>query len=435
MKILLVQNLAYIPSFGGANKVNRFLIEGLAQRGHECRVVAAATPDAHAQPQKQLRAELATRAIPVSFSSPSILVFYNHGVEVHAATDGFHLRSELKQQMHDFEPDWTLVSCEDPAQTLLEAALEMDSSPVVSIVQTPLALPFGPESFLVSPARAALFRQTAGVITVSHYVKNYMFQWGGLDAAVIPPPVFGEGPFPRFRNFDRGLVTIINPSAIKGLSIFLALARAFPAIKFAAVPTWATTNADLTCLEQVDNVCILKPADEIDEILSQTRVLLAPSLCGEAFGLVIVEAMLRGIPVLASNMGGAPEAKLGVDYVLPVNPITQYEERLDDRRLPVPITPEQNIGPWAEALRSLLSDRTHYEELSNASREAALSYVSKLGIAPFEEFLENLTPSPRASNAPSNETSPPNKDASLLNQLSPERRALLALKLKAKREN
>ena len=164
-------------------------------------------------------------------------------------------------------------------------------------------------------------------------------------------------------------------------------------------------------------------------------MLLVPSLWGEAFGLVIVEAMLRGIPVLASNVGGAPEAKLGVDYVLPVNPITQYEERLDDRRLPVPITPEQNIGPWVEALWELLSDRTHYEELSEASREAALSYVAKLGIAPFEEFLENLSPAPRASNAPSNETSPPGKEASLLNQLSPERRALLALKLKAKREN
>ena len=435
MKILLVQSLAYIPSFGGANKANRVLIEGLALRGHDCRVVAAATPDLQPQAQTQLRAELAARGIPVTFSSSSKLIFHNHGVEVHAATDGFHLRSELKEQMSNFEPAWTLVSCEDPAQTLLQAALEMDSSRVVSIVQTPLALPFGPESFLASPAKAALFRQTAGVITICHYLKNYMFQWGGLDSVVIPPPVFGEGPFRRFRNFDNGSVTIINPSAIKGLSIFLALARAFPAIDFAAVPTWATTNSDLACLRELENVDLLKPADEIDGILSQTRVLLVPSLWGEGFGYVIVEAMLRGIPVLASDVGGAPEAKLGVDYVLPVNPITQYEERLDDRRLPVPITPEQNIGPWVEALRSLLSDRTHYEELSEASRQAAVSYVAKLGIAPFEEFLENLPPAPRTSNAPLNETPPKGKEASLLNQLSPERRALLALKLKAKREN
>jgi len=43
------------------------------------------------------------------------------------------------------------------------------------------------------------------------------------------------------------------------------------------------------------------------------------------------------------------------------------------------------------------------------------------------EFLENLPTAPRTSNAPPNETPPPGKEASLLNQLSPERRALLAL--------
>jgi glycosyltransferase involved in cell wall biosynthesis len=434
MKILFVQSLAYIPSFGGANKANRVLIEGLALRGHDCRVVAAATPDVYPQAQEQLREELRARGISVTASSAGKLVFHHKGVEVHAAVNGFQLRSEMKSQIREFEPGFTLVSCEDPAQTLLEGALEMNSSRVVSIVQTPLALPFGPASFLVSPARTALFKQTAGVITICHYLKNYMLQWGALNSEVILPPVFGDGPFPSYKNFDTGLVTIINPSAIKGLSIFLALARALPAVNFGAVPTWATTNADLANLGQLPNVRILKPADEIDEILSQTRVLLVPSLWGEGFGYVIVEAMLRGIPVLASDVGGAPEAKLGVDYVLPVNPITRYEERLDDRRLPVPITPEQNIEPWYQALQELLSDRAHYEKLADASREAALSFVSKLGIGHFEEFLKNLVP---ASTTPGDhiEPSPAIKEVSLLNQLSPERRALLALKLKAKREN
>ena len=36
---------------------------------------------------------------------------------------------------------------------------------------------------------------------------------------------------------------------------------------------------------------------------------------------IVVEAMLRGVPVIASNTGGLPEAKLGVPYVLPVTPI------------------------------------------------------------------------------------------------------------------
>jgi hypothetical protein len=42
MKILLVQNMVYVPTLGGANKGNRVLMEGLAARGHECHVVAPA---------------------------------------------------------------------------------------------------------------------------------------------------------------------------------------------------------------------------------------------------------------------------------------------------------------------------------------------------------------------------------------------------------
>jgi hypothetical protein len=42
MRILLLQSSPYIPSLGGANKANRLLVEQLAARGLECRVVGTA---------------------------------------------------------------------------------------------------------------------------------------------------------------------------------------------------------------------------------------------------------------------------------------------------------------------------------------------------------------------------------------------------------
>lgn len=104
----------------------------------------------------------------------------------------------------------------------------------------------------------------------------------------------------------------------------------------------------------------MKPVDDIDKIFAQTRILLVPSLWDEAFGLIVVEAMLRGIPVLASHVGGLPEAKLGVDYLLPVHLIKGYEDFMIYNNLK-PIIPDQDISPWLLALQKLLSDRVQYE--------------------------------------------------------------------------
>jgi amino acid adenylation domain-containing protein len=154
-------------------------------------------------------------------------------------------------------------------------------------------------------------------------------------------------------------------------------------------------------------------------------------LWDEAFGLVSVEAMLRGIPVLASNVGGVPEAKLGVDYVLPVRPIERYEERFDERNNPVPVVPAQETGPWEEALRRLITDRATYAQLSHTSRRAALDFVSRTGIAPFEDLLSKLVPPsrPQSPGTQSNgERAASHAQLDALSHLSPQKRTLLALR-------
>lgn len=439
MNILLVQTLNYLLSSGGAHKANRMLMEGLAARGHRCRVIAPGG-EPGSDSQERLRGELVARGIPVLASTPNVLVFEHNGVRVYAVTGDFQTYSRLIWEIaNDFDPTWTLVS-EDRTFLLLEAALEATPDRVVLVAHSQATLPFGPECFFADPQKTALIRQTAGIIAVSGYLRDYFMRWGGFDAELIPFPAYGPGPFPHLARFDQGYVTMINPSQIKGIAIFLALAQALPEIPFAAVPTWATTDADLAALRALPNMQIFPPNNNLDELFAQVRVLITPSLWGESFGQVVVDAMLRGVPVMASNVGGLPEAKLGVPYLLPVNPIHEYQMQFDVRSLPTPVVPPQNSGPWLAALQQLIGERSHYEQLSAESRAAALRFVGSLGAESFERYLAGLTPvaARKSNNSRAYIHSSDRSKQEVLEQvatLEPARHALLALRLQQQRQH
>jgi surfactin synthase thioesterase subunit len=230
------------------------------------------------------------------------------------------------------------------------------------------------------------------------------------------------GDWPELGRFDNQFVTLVNPCAVKGIDIFLALADAFPETAFAAVPMWGTNQQDQAALQARTNVTMIEPADDVNALLARTRVLLAPSLWAEARSRMVVEAMLRGVPVMASDVGGLPEAMMGVPYLLPVNPIARYQPRLDEQMVPVAEVPPQETGPWREALGRLLADRAHWEEISRASRAAAVEYAAGIGVGPIERFLEEVLRRPKRVGQVGN---PAHKE-----DLSPERRRLLALRLR-----
>jgi glycosyltransferase involved in cell wall biosynthesis len=223
-------------------------------------------------------------------------------------------------------------------------------------------------------------------------------------------------------------VTLINPCAVKGIAIFLELARSLPEVRFGAVPTWGTTAADREALAALPNVTVLEPQEDIDRIFARTRVLLMPSLWQEAFGVTAVEAMLRGLPVLASDVGGLPEAKLGTGFVLPVRPIERFLDRQDANAVTEAEVPAQEVGPWRDALVRLLSDADLYARESAAAREAAHRFVAGLGGEAFEEILESLPRSPVASPPPP--PSPAESAGGGMADLSPEQRALLMMRLR-----
>jgi len=432
MRVLLAQNSLYYPAHGGGDKSNRLLMEALAARGHACAAVAR-IPVFGEQEHQRYVAELAGRGISPRTTDGGIVSFERAGVDVHVVTNAVtnaSLRACLANQVEAFQPEVILTSTDDPAQLLLEAALRVENVRVVYLARATLAVPFGPDCAFPSETKTERLRAVDRVVGVSQYVAGYFHKFAGIDAVHVPISLLEPGDWPALGRFTNEFVTLVNPCAVKGLVIFLALADQFPEALFAAVPTWGTNQQDRAALRARPNVRILDPVDDIDLLLGRTRVLLVPSLWAEARSRIVLEAMLRGVPVMAANVGGIPEAKMGVPYLLPVNPIVKFQARLDEQMVPVAEVPEQDTAPWREALQRLLTERPHYEEISHQSRAAATSYAATLTVEPFERLLEETAPSRGAPWARLRSEPRPGYPVGVGSGLSPDKRRLLALRLR-----
>ena len=407
MRILLASSASHIPPRGGSTRSNLAWLDTLASRGHACRVVAGTLTAATANKVDEIRREAEDQASGRT----------TH--EVYAVADPVKRAAALKDQIRGFQPDWVLISSEDIGQALLRAAHEAAPGRVVYLAHTPQFYPFGPASWSPDGEGAELVANSAAIVAIGHHTANYIGAHLGRRAEVIHPPIYGAGPFAQFG--AGRWIGMINPCAVKGISIFLALAAEFSQYEFAALPGWGTTAADRRALLALSNVTVLRNCRNIDAVLENTRVLLVPSLWFEGFGLVVVEAMLRGIPVLASDAGGLVEAKLGTGFVIPVRPIERYDTVFDDQGLPRPVLADQDLAPWRNALEQLLMDRDLYTRASGEARDAAAQFVSGLRSLQLEEYLLELKPGRPAAR----------KDDPL-EGLSPEKRALLLQRLRAR---
>ncbi len=397
------------------------------------RVVAAAAETATELQRTLLRQELAEQQLEPGYcrklEQQPISTGHLGSIEIVSVRDFKRHVAVLHQQIQEFQPDWVLVSSEDVSHTLLREAARSAAGQLVYIAHTPQFFPFGPASWHRDEAATAAVRNAAAVVVISQVMARYVRSHLGRDAVIVHPPLYSldsiSGACPLLGNFESGAIGMINPCAVKGISLFLAIADLMPDCRFVALPGWGTTRDDVIQLRSRRNITILPRVRQIEDFLQRLNILLMPSLWLEGFGLIAAEAMLRGVPVIASDSGGLREAKADSRFLIPVHLIELYEPVFDDRNMPRPVLPPQDSAPWVAGIRALSTSKSRYQEEQLAQQEAALRFVRSLDRFGLEKLLSSLA-------ADRSEPSL-SQDADLhrsLDHLSDDKRALLLKRLR-----
>lgn len=131
----------------------------------------------------------------------------------------------------------------------------------------------------------------------------------GLEAIVIPPIVLPE----RYKVYSqRKVVLFVNPVPEKGVDLAIRIAEQATEIPFVFLEGWPQVPHSLQTLKRrlrtLKNVHWQSRVQNMRRVYRHAKILLVPSRWQEAWGRVVTEAQISGIPVLASNRGGLTES-------------------------------------------------------------------------------------------------------------------------------
>ena len=370
MKILLVND--YATPTAGAEISAKMLLDGLRNRGHEVRFFSS-------------RAEL----LPGASYADDLCFGTTSRFQVISSTFNLSARRSLVRVLDEFRPDvvhvkmflWQL-------SPLILGPLYDYPSIYHAVVYKPICptgwkmLPDGtrceaqpglaclrdgcltPQSWTVCMVQNLLWRRDMGafdtLVTTSFAMKERLEAEGLGPFRIIPngceerearPPLGSE---PRLAYAGR-------LSAEKGvdtlLRAFKRLLGHIPGARLEIVGDGPLRDRlqelarRLGINDDVDFAGPL-PTTEMERRLETAWVQAVPSKWDEPFGMVAIEAMMRGTAVLASNGGGLRDI------------VRNGETGL--------LVAHNNVAAWASALTHLLSDRDRCEAMGAAGRKVAL---------------------------------------------------------------
>jgi glycosyltransferase involved in cell wall biosynthesis len=195
-------------------------------------------------------------------------------------------------------------------------------------------------------------------IVPSQFARRYYWESIGLACQALANPVNWDRVLAP--NRDPRYVTFVNPSREKGVYAFARIAEELehrrPDIPLLVVEGRATRDALAACWADAclpANTTVMSNTPDPRRFWGLTRMVMVPSLWWENQPAVAYEAMINGIPVVASDRGGTPETLGESGFLLPL------PERLTPESEIIPAADE--VEPWIETIIRLWDRASAYQ--------------------------------------------------------------------------
>lgn len=328
MKILFVTNQSHIPqSAGGSESSTHDLCIALNELGIETAVLATLVGNRD-------KIWLYNR-IKYKFFGNDFPVDQSLGYPVFR---GWEVVNGIKSVVSKFCPDVTVVQAVKPL-ILVDELIKNNIRTVVYLRD----VEFRTHGGRYSP------HQNLKFIANSQFTANEFFKNFGLKAKVLHPLVV----YSEYKVVsNKSKVLFINPIDIKGVDLAFSLAEANPHIPFLFVESWPISDKEkkrlITRVARNKNIEWKEKQVNMKSIYSQAKIMLVPSRWHEAWGRVVTEAQVSGIPALASSRGGLSES------------VNEGGILLD---------PDDSIEKWSSALNKLWFDEEYYRLVSEKAIE------------------------------------------------------------------
>jgi glycosyltransferase involved in cell wall biosynthesis len=232
-------------------------------------------------------------------------------------------------------------------------------------------------------------RAVDAVVMPSEFAAEYCREAFGLPGVVLPPPIdLGRA---VVEPTGPGYLTFLEPTPARGVYPFARIAhelgRRRPDIPILVVEGRGTEGDVAACgldLKGPGNLGVMAPARDRRDYWSLTRVCLMPSLGWADQSREVAEALANGIPVIAADRGGLPEA-LGESGI-----VLSLPDRLTPATRLLPTAEE--VAPWIEAVIRFWDD----EEFARDHRWRASAEARRRSLRDDEDrhrrFFEELRP-------------------------------------------